>query len=130
MERLRRPVHRHDGAGLHEVAKEIAQIRRKACSVRRAAGLMVFLTALAATCFSYPAILLENFPYHAPPLVLNLIFALGVGSLISLLAFAGLGMIYRSKLRNREEVIRHRAASLSAPPSGAPDAASLPEGTA
>jgi len=46
--------------------------------------------------------LLENFPYSAPQFIVNLICALGVGSLINLLAFAGLGMVYRKKLNHRK----------------------------
>ncbi len=64
---------------------------------------MVALTALVVVSLGYPAILVENFPYNAPPLIVNVICALGVGSLISLLAFAGLGMIYRKKQDQRKE---------------------------
>jgi hypothetical protein len=104
--------------GLEE---EIAQIQRNARCARRAAGLMAFLTAFAAAGLGYPTILLENFPSNVPPLIMNLIYALGVGSLISLLAFASLGMVYRKKLDQREKVRLQMVATLFESPLDLPD---------
>jgi hypothetical protein len=95
-----------------ELEEGITQIQRDARCVRRAAWLMAVLTALAVAGLGYPAILLENFPYNAPQFIMNLIWALGLGSLISLLAFVGLGMVYRKKLDRRREECRQRVARL------------------
>jgi hypothetical protein len=54
----------------------------------------------------YPAILLANFPYSAPQTIVNLVCALGVASLISLVAFVVLGMVYRKMLDKRREECR------------------------
>jgi hypothetical protein len=126
---VRRSVFPNKWTGREESAERFAQIQRNARCVRRAVGLMVLLTAFAAACFWYPTILLENFPYHAPPLLFNLICAVGVGSLVSLLTFAGLGAAYRRKLRRREKAWHQVAAYES--PQGQPDTVSLhsmPEG--
>jgi hypothetical protein len=123
-ERLRQRI-LHESTGRQELEKEIAQIHRNARCVQRAEGLMAVLTTLAVAGVGYPSILLENFPYSAPPLIMHLIYALGVGSLISLLAFAGLGMVYRKKLLRREEACHQMVASLYEPPLGQPDTAPL-----
>jgi hypothetical protein len=92
-----------DKSARRQELEEITQIERNARRVRRAARLMAALTALAVAGLGYPAILLQNFPYSAPHFVVNLICALGVGSLICLLAFAGLGMVYRKRQDRRKE---------------------------
>jgi hypothetical protein len=124
----------HDeSAGRQELEKEIAQIQRNARCVQRATGLMVVLTTLAVAGLGYPAILLENFPYNAPPFIMHLIYALGVGSLISLLAFAGLGMVYRKKLDRLEEACRRMITRLFESSLGQPGATllhSMPDSSA
>jgi hypothetical protein len=86
--------------------KEITQIQRDVRCVQRAVWLMAILTALAMAILGYPAILEESFPYNFPQFTLNLICALGLGSLICLLVFVGLGMAYRNKLDQRREECR------------------------
>jgi hypothetical protein len=99
---LRRCFFHDESRERQELEKEITQIQRKARCLQSATRLMAVLSALAAAGLCYPAILLENFPYGAPQFIVNLICALGVGSLINLLAFAGLGMAYRKKLNHRK----------------------------
>jgi len=95
-----------ESVACQKLEQEIGQIQRDECCVWHAVWLMAILTALAAAGFVYPAILLKNFPYSAPHFIMNLIFALGVGSLISLLAFVGLGVVYRIRLDQRREKCR------------------------
>ena len=57
-------------------------------------------------------ILVDNFPYNLPQFVINIICGLGMGSLISLLAFMGLGLVYRIKLDQRREECRQLVARL------------------
>jgi hypothetical protein len=73
----------------------------------------------------YGTVLVANFPHNAPQFVVNLIYALGLGSLISLLAFAGLGLVYRWKLDQRREECRQRVARLLESRLGKPLAAPL-----
>jgi len=84
---------------------------------------MAVLIALTLTGLAYATILLENFPYTAPRLIVSLLCALGVGSLISLLAFVGLGMVYRRRLDRRREECRQVVAKLLEARLGKPDAA-------
>jgi hypothetical protein len=92
-----------EGSGHRELEKEFTQVQRKLRCVQRATCLMAFLSGLAVIGLCYLEILLENFPYSAPKFIVNVICALGVGSLLSFLAFAGLGMVYRKKLNQRKE---------------------------
>jgi hypothetical protein len=73
---------------------------------------MALLTMLAVTGLGYGAVLVEDFPYTTQQSIINIIGALGVGSLICLLAFAGLGIIYRWKLDQQREECRERVTRL------------------
>jgi hypothetical protein len=73
---------------------------------------MAMVTALVVAGLGYGTVLVANFPYNAPQFIVNLIYALGLGSLISLVVFAGLGMVYRWKLDQRREECRQKVASL------------------
>jgi len=73
---------------------------------------MAMLIALVVAGLSYEVILVDNFPYNLPQLIINLVCALGIGSLISLLTFMGLGMVYRSKLDQQREECRQLVSRL------------------
>src|ERR1035438_9956551 len=110
----------------HQKLEEgITQVQRDARCVRRAVWLMAILTALFVAGLGYGTVLVANFPYNAPRFIVNLIYALGLGSLISLLAFAGLGLVYRLKLDRRREECRQRVARLLESRLGKPVAAPL-----
>jgi hypothetical protein len=95
-----------------DLEERITRIQRDSRCVQRAVWLMVKLAALAVACLCYGIIFVDNFPYNAPQFIVNLIYALGLGSLISLLAFCGLGMVYRWKLDQHREECRRRVAKL------------------
>ena len=86
--------------------EEITQIQRDERCVQRAVWLMAIVTALAVAGICYPAVLVESFPYNVPQFILNLICALGAASLVCLLFFVCLGMVYRKKLNLRREECR------------------------
>ena len=110
----------------HQALEEkITQIQRDERCVQRAVWLMAILTALAVAGLGYPAILVENFPYGAPQFIVNLVCALGLASLICLLVFAGLGMVYRRKLDQRREECRQLVTKLLVSRLGKPVATSL-----
>ncbi len=109
---LRQCILYDESARRQELVEEIARIQCDARCVRRAAWLMAMLTVLAVTGLGYGTVLVDNFPYNMPQSIVNLICALGLGSLISLLAFAGLGMVYRKKLDRRREECRQLVARL------------------
>jgi hypothetical protein len=96
----------------HELEKRITQVQREARCVRRATWLMAMLIALVVACLCYATLFVKNFPDEAPPFIINLICALGLGSLISLLAFLVLDLVYRKKLNQHREKCRQKVASL------------------
>ena len=108
-----------------ELHERITRIQRDARCVRRAVWLMAMLIALVAAGLSYEAILVDNFPYNLPQLIINLVCALGIGSLISLLTFMGLGMVYRWKLDQHRDECRELVAKLLESRLGKPVTASL-----
>ena len=95
-----------------ELEEGITQVQRDARCVRRAVWLMAMVAALVMAGLGYGTVLVDNFPYNAPQFIVNLIYALGLGSLISLVVFAGLEMVYRWKLDQRREECRQRVARL------------------
>jgi hypothetical protein len=103
---LRQCILYDESARRQELAEGITQIERDARCVRRAVWLMVMLTALVVAGLGYAVILADNFPYNIPQFIINIICGLGVGSLISSLAFVGLGMVYRKKLDQQREECR------------------------
>jgi hypothetical protein len=74
--------------------------------------LMIILIALVAACYCYATIFVKNFPDEAPQFIMNLFCALALGSLISLVAFVGLGLVYHIKLNQRREECRQMVARL------------------
>jgi hypothetical protein len=101
-----------DNLERRQLAAKLTEIQRDLRSVRRAVWLTAGLTALAVAGLGYGAVLGDNFPYNTPPLLLNLICAVGLGALISLLAFTGLRVVYYQKLHQRREECRRLVAKL------------------
>jgi hypothetical protein len=95
-----------DSAGHQELDKGIIQIQRDARCVWRAVWLMAMLTALSVAGLGYGAVLVDGFPYNTQPFVIDIICALGMGSLICLVVLVSLGMIYRMRLDQRREECR------------------------
>ena len=109
---LRQCILYDESAKRQELLAGIGQIQRDARCVRCAVWLMAILTALVVAGLGYGTVLVDNFPYNVPQFIVNLICALGLGSLISLLAFVGLGMVYRWKLDQRRDECRQKIARL------------------
>jgi hypothetical protein len=109
---LRQCILYDESAKRQELHEGITQIQRDARCVQRAVWLMAMLIALVVAGLCYEVILVDNFPYNMPQFIINIICGLGMGSLISLLAFMGLGMIYRRKLDQQREECRQLVARL------------------
>ena len=103
---LRQCILYDDSAERQELEKGITQIQRDERCVRRAAWLMVILTALVVAGLGYGVVLVDNFPYNVPHLIINIACALGLVSFISLLVFVVLGIAYRQELDQRREKCR------------------------
>ena len=126
---LKRCLRYDESAGREKLEQEITQMQRDERCVQRAAWFMAVLAALAAAGLAYQAILLENFPYGPPQFMVNVICTLGMGSLISLLAFLGLGISCRKKLDQRREECRQMITRLLAARLGNPAATPWREGS-
>ena len=92
------------------------QLQRNERCVRRAMWLMVLLVALSMAGLCYSAVVPADDPQSMSQLVMQfaskVFCALGLGSLICLVAFAGLGVVHRNKLDQRREECRRLAAKL------------------
>lgn len=95
-----------------ELEEGIAQILRDERCLRRAMWLMALLMTLVLVGLGYTVVLLDDFLYKLPLFLIKLISALGLASLLSLLAFAGLHVIYRHQLNGRREKCRQLATKL------------------
>jgi hypothetical protein len=103
----------YDNSARHqELDKKISQIQRDERCDRRAVWHMAVLAALIVAGLGYPALLIENFPFNTPQFIMNIISALGLASLICLVVFVGLRMVYRMKLDQRREECRQLVAKL------------------
>jgi hypothetical protein len=113
---LRRCISFEEGAAGRQLDEQIAQIQRDDRSLHRAAWLLLLVAALAVAGFGYLCVLMEDFPAHlsrfANQFITKSVCALGVGSLISLLAFAGLGIRNRRELNLRREECRRLVTKL------------------
>jgi|SRR5581483_2103694 hypothetical protein len=113
---LRRCIAYEEGAAGRQLDERIAQIQRDERCLRRAAWLLGLLAALAVAGLGYLCVLLEDFPEHmsvfSAQYATKVVCTLGVGSLISLLTFAGFGIRYRRELNLRREECRRLVTNL------------------
>jgi hypothetical protein len=113
---LRQCIAYEESATGRQLDERIAQIQRDERCLRRAAWLMALLAALALVGFGYLALLMDDFPMHmslfAVHFMTKVIVAMGIGSLTSLLAFAGYGIRYRWELNLRREECRRMVTKL------------------
>ena len=101
----------------HELEESITQLQRNERCVRRAVWVMALLVALACAGLCYYAISLAE---HSPDVsgfmtqyfTTKFLCALALGSLVCMVAFTGLGMVYRKELDKRREHCRRLAAKL------------------
>jgi hypothetical protein len=110
---LRHCIRYEDTAERKQLEESISQIQHDERSVRRAVWLMVLLMALAMAGLCYSVVFLDDYPQRTSQFVTRSIVkvfcALGLGSLISLMAFVGLGAVYRKRLDRRREECRKLA---------------------
>jgi hypothetical protein len=100
----------------HKLEERITQLQRDEICVRRAVWLMALFAALAMAGLCYAAVFVPGHPLNLSEytglLIIKLFCALGIGSLICLLAFLGLGVVYRKELDQRREECRQLATKL------------------
>jgi hypothetical protein len=109
---LKRCIRYDESASRQKLMEEIHQIQRDLRCVGRAVWLMALLTALSVAGLAYEAIFADNLTDSMPQFIIKLFCGLGMGLLVSLLAFTGLGMVYRLKLNQRREECREVVTTL------------------
>src|SRR5260370_21468333 len=98
---LRQCIHYDDTAERHKLDERLTQAQRDERCVRCAVWLMALLTALAMAGLCYSAVFLADFPQNKSYLTIKVLGALGLASLISLLAFVGFLVVHRRALDQR-----------------------------
>jgi hypothetical protein len=120
-----------DSGERYELEESMTHLQRDLRCVRRAVWLMAVLVALAMAGLCYSAVVPADDPHNLSQLVTQfsskVFCALGLGSMICMVAFAGIGVVHRSKLDQRREECRRLAAKLLESRLGKPRAL---EGTA
>ena len=100
----------------HKLEERITRIQNDERCVRRAVWLMALFAALAVAGLCYCLIFLLDYPLSMSQLLTHftakVFCALALGSLICMLSFMGLGMVYRKELDQRREECRRLAARL------------------
>jgi hypothetical protein len=113
---LRRCILYEESNEGRQLDQRIAQIQRDERSLRRAKWLTGVLAALVGLGFVYMAFLIEDLPNHisqfAAEFISKTVCALGIGSLVSLLAFGWLGFRNRRELNLRREECRQLVTTL------------------
>jgi hypothetical protein len=113
---LRRCIRYETDAKGRQLDERICQIQRDERCLRRATWLMALVAALAAAGLGYGAVFSDNFPFRMSQfesqLLIKGIGTLVVGSLICLVAFAGIGLVYRRELNQRREDCRRLVTKL------------------
>jgi hypothetical protein len=94
----------------HKLEESVTQLQCNERCVRRAVWLMALLVALAMAGLFYSVVVLADDAQSMSQFVARFtskaFCALGLGSLICLLAFVGLGAVYRKELEQRREECR------------------------
>jgi hypothetical protein len=127
---LRHCIGYDDTAECHKLEESITHIQRSQRCVRRAVWLMVLLAVMAMTGLCYRLVFVDDYPQElsdlAASFLMKALCALGLGSLICLVAFLALGMIYRKELNQRREECRRLATKLLESHLGRPRTRLLP----
>jgi hypothetical protein len=89
-----------------ELGEKITHAQRNERCARRAVGLMAALITLALVGLGYAALLLETFPLNTSQFLTRVFCALGLASLVSLLAFMTFWLIARGELSEHREACR------------------------
>jgi hypothetical protein len=109
---LRQCILYEDTVERHNLDARLTQAQRDERCVRCAVWLMALLTALAIAGLCYAAVFLADFPQDKSHLAIKVFGALGLASVISLVAFSGFWGVHRKELDLRREECRRLAAKL------------------
>lgn len=109
-----------------QLDERIRQVQRDERCLRRGLRLITLAAVLATAGIAYGAILLDDFPTRLSVFtslfVIKLFCAVGIGSLICMVAFTGVGVLYRRELNQRRDECRRRVTKLLETRLGEPQA--------
>jgi hypothetical protein len=111
----------------HELEETVTQAQGHERCARRAAWLMVLLTAVAVAGLAYSALLLEDFPPNSSQFVVRIFCALALASVVSLLVFVGFWIVSRGKLNDQRDKCRRLVTRIVESRLGKPAVVSSPE---
>jgi hypothetical protein len=107
---LRRCIRYDLSAAGRQLDERISQVQRDERCLRRASWLMAMVAMVATAGLGYGALLLDDFPSRisifTSLFVIKIFCAVGIGSLICLLAFTGVGFLHRRELSQRRDECR------------------------
>jgi hypothetical protein len=107
---LRRCIRYDLSATGRQLDERIAQVQRDERCLRRASWLMALMAGISTVGLGYAAVLSDDFPFRisvfTSEFAIKLLCALGIGSLICLVTFMGVGLLYRKELNQRREECR------------------------
>jgi hypothetical protein len=113
---LRRCIKYETGTAGRQLDERICRVQHDERCLRRASWLMALVAGLATAGLGYAAIFLDDFPNRISVFtslfVVKIFCAAGIGSLICLLAFTGVGFLYRKELNQRREECRRLVTKL------------------
>ncbi len=109
---LRRIIVYGDTEEHHDLEKRITQVQRDERCVQRVALAAVLFALAAMVGLAYTAILEENFPYNESQLLVTILYAVFLASVISLVTFSLLLIVYRKRLNRLREECRHLVTKL------------------
>jgi len=101
---------------IEQIETALADLQRRMRCLRRALAVMLLLGGVATAGLCYCTVLLPEFPQSfgqfLMQLTVRLLFALGLASLVCLLAFSVLHVVYRHDLAHKRELRRLRLIGL------------------
>ena len=113
----------YDDTGEHrELEERLERAERNERCARRAVWLMVVFMAISLAGLGYAALLLEDFPPNTSQFLTRIFCALGLASLVSLLAFVGFWLVSRGEMNEQREGCRRLVARIVAARLGKPAA--------
>jgi hypothetical protein len=95
-----------DSSQRHQMMEQLNRLQRDLYIVQRASWLVGVLIVLSLAILIYPVILIQNFPYNVQRFFTDMVFALLLGLLVSLIAFVVLHVIFRRKLHHQRDACR------------------------
>lgn len=107
---LRRCIKYETSTAGRQLDERICRVQRDERCLRRASWLMAHVAVLATVGLGYAAVLLDDFPDRTSVFtslfIIKIFCAVGIGSLICLLAFTGVGLLHRKELSQRRDECR------------------------